>query len=167
MTSRSAKRKKRNHEARIAKYKAFTDKLVEEQRLRYVESVRADLTRAEIVNQRCLQFVKALVAEFPDELTAQAGFFCTSPFHLDDPVPGEEHWWCKTKSGVIFDPTFEQFCSSGYYVEYRRDYHHVYRGKCMACGVENYDVADAPHKSTCSEECAQFIEDEYNRACSN
>lgn len=140
-------------------YAATIDAIVDEYRSRYAQPDCVE--RAEVVHGRCQQFVKQLVAAHP-ELTAVAGFFGPADM-VDERIPGDEHWWAVTPTGEIVDPTVEQFGGDeGVYTPWRRDYHYVYKGCCMNCSAPFLDLADAPHRVTCSEECGDVVAARFN-----
>lgn len=157
------------------RYYVFWQELLAKTRACYHESQRSRLTTRDLVRERCQDFTTAFTKKFP-ELTRQAGFyvppgseyqyeFYEEPGDLCEAKPGAEHWWLKTPAGAIIDPTAAQFPAGGTYVEYREDFHHIYIGKCMACGSMHYGLRSQGWWLICpgSKECHDVIEQEMQR----
>ena len=93
---------------------------------------------------KCKELSEDLVASDPTLVLVRGYYYC--------PIWGEQpHWWCKTSSGTIIDPTKDQFPSRGLgeYVEFD--------GKvpCAECGKE-MDEGDAyihGNYAFCSSRC--------------
>jgi hypothetical protein len=82
----------------------------------------------------CKWFVDAMKGEFP-ELTVVRGHY-----HCVYSNKSYCHWWLKTKSEIVVDPTARQFPFSGLvgeYVEFDEDSQEP-TGKCLNCGEYVY-----------------------------
>ena len=90
---------------------------------------------------QCAVATSAMVVAFP-ELIRVRGWYS-----------GIEHWWCKTDSGEIIDPTAHQFPDMGLsvYAEFREGVDPEPIGKCLNCG--EYCWEWSPSHCTCSTEC--------------
>lgn len=145
-------------------YVAWRDNKMEAWRQVHHESVRDELTPAQLLRAKCQDYSEGLAKAFP-ELKAVSGFFCAVEPEPDDRQPGAEHWWCVHDDGTIYDPTVEQFgVTTGIYVPWRRDFHHVRIGCCMACGMEIYGLAGTGSKCVCpdNDECHEILQREYS-----
>ncbi len=111
-------------------------------------------TAGEVLAGFCHSFCEKMRDAFP-ELIQCKGWYSS-------PVDGSrQHWWLKTVSGEIVDPTAKQFFMSGGndYEEYSLEVHgSLPIGKCMNCGDEVYKEDDPPASCCCSSQCAKELE---------
>lgn len=147
--------------------RAFVADRVSAERLNFHVSCRDSLDTADVVRAKCTSYAKAVAAAFPG-VTAVAGFYGVAA-SAGRRRPGVEHWWCSLPDGTIYDPTVEQFekfygiaPSEGVYILYQESYHHVYKGRCMACGAEHHMLASQSFGGICpgSQECVDIMERE-------
>ena len=152
----------------LASIKAFVAARVETDRLRYTESQRNSLDTADIVRAQCQGYVKAVCAAFPG-VEAVSGFYGVAAGAADH-RPGIEHWWCALPDGALYDPTVEQFeryygipPAGGVYTRFDPNYHHIYKGRCMACGTKHYSLLSQSYGNVCRDDpvCAAILEREY------
>ncbi len=115
-----------------------------------------DYVKNNIIRGFCGAAVQEMKAQFP-ELEIVRGF-C-----LNIPHGKSEHWWLKTPSGGVVDPTVSQFVNIVEYIEYEEGME-VRIGKCMNCGGDIYDITMFSDKSTCvcSIECEDELRQQYN-----
>lgn len=113
---------------------------------------------ADAVRGSCAEATAEMVRLFPELIRVRGHYGRT------------EHWWCKTATGEIVDPTAAQFgVSEGTpdpigrrYVEHREGIDPEPLGKCLNCG--SYVWFNAGYGgSACSAECAQELEWELGR----
>lgn len=88
----------------------------------YGEWIDQNYPTQDSARNRCAGATLAMIQEFP-ELTRVRGWYGWS-----------EHWWCKTATGEIVDPTAKQFLPGGTYREFRDGIDPEPLGKCMNCG---------------------------------
>jgi len=106
------------------------------------------MTDYEKYRGKCYEYSAALVMDYPDLKLVRG--------HYYDAQWGEQaHWWTETKSGVIVDPTVNQFPSKGHGVYIPFD------GicTCEVCGKEKpeeemYFMSRYP---VCSDYCARTL----------
>lgn len=94
---------------------------------------------------RCEQYSKEMQKEFPELILCKGFYYC--------PYWGRrQHWWLKTETGEIVDPTYMQFPSVGLgkYEEISDDEleDKVPSGVCLECGDPVYRG-----KTFCSKTC--------------
>lgn len=83
-----------------------------------------------------------MVKEFP-ELTRVRGYYGCPRWGRS------AHWWCKTATGEIVDPTAGQFVPGGEYEEFDESKAHLLpTGKCMDCGEYVYN-----NNTFCNDDC--------------
>jgi hypothetical protein len=92
----------------------------------------------EYSNLKCKDAVEDMVKSFP-ELKPIRGWY--------DEYQGVKrpHWWCKTQSGEIIDPTANQFDLIGEYIPYDESLGEP-KGKCRYCGNISYWSSNACSK---------------------
>jgi len=106
-----------------------------------------------VVRGTCDEATAEMVQQFPELIRVRGHYG-----HV-------EHWWCKTATGEIIDPTFAQFRvlagqSDWTYVEHREGIDPEPIGKCMNCG--GYVWRNVGYGSyACSEECGRELQAEY------
>lgn len=86
--------------------------------------------------------------------------------HYFDVAWGErQHWWLKTNTGSIIDPTASQFPTkgNGYYDELDENCEEPV-GKCMQCGALCYP-SEGGSSYSCSESCASELGFNLNSQC--
>ena len=116
---------------------------------RYSDWVAANVTEA---YGRCAEVTNAMAASFP-ELTRVRG-------HYHCPIWGERaHWWLVTASGLVIDPTKQQFPSqgTGEYVPWDESQEEP-TGKCPNCGGLCYG-----EEAFCSHQCGREYVDFVKR----
>ncbi len=102
----------------------------------------------------CEEITEEMGGAFPELVKVRGHYHC--------PVLGKrQHWWLKTKTGQIVDPTKAQFPSGGAF-EYEE---HVEGseepvGKCMQCGEYVYLSAGAGTHA-CSKKCLDALARAY------
>lgn len=100
----------------------------------------------------CFEATRRMVEDFPELVRVRGHYYCHTW--------GERgHWWCKTASGEIVDPTAMQFPSKGYgeYIEWDESQQEP-TGMCPNCAGLCYDGG-----TCCSENCHI----EYAAYCTN
>ncbi len=70
-----------------------------------------------------------------------------------------EHWWLKTKNGIIVDPTKKQFGFIIKYIEWDENKSEPI-GKCLNCG--GYIFNDSFSTDLCSEKCNKIFMESLN-----
>ena len=98
---------------------------------------------AEDCYAKCAEITLAMQNEFPELIRVRGHYWC--------PLWGTRaHWWLKTSSGEIVDPTVSQFPTKGFaaeYEEWNEDGPEV-TGKCLCCGEYVYNS-----NTFCSDKC--------------
>lgn len=107
----------------------------------------------------CAEATRAMVAAFPGELRAAAGFV---HWFVDGDLRRDQHHWCvDVESGEIVDPTALQFTFVERYEELDLDdpatRSKVPTGRCMNCGGDAYE-----RERFCSERCEDEVLREFN-----
>lgn len=100
---------------------------------------------------QCKQAAEEMAKAFPELAITKGHAYCPSPWNRRD------HWWLKTATGEIVDPTAKQFPLIFEYEEYFPGMH-IRLGKCMECGAEimGPESLEGVYSTTfCSEACAQ------------
>lgn len=113
-----------------------------------MEQKYADWIKAKNITQQsaygaCAEMTLEMNKAFP-ELIRVRGWY-------EDPIwDDREHWWLKTPTGEIVDPTAIQFPTKGHstYREFVEGVDKEPTGKCPECGEWCFDGADL-----CSKEC--------------
>jgi hypothetical protein len=120
----------------------------------YINNIKLEDKRS-----KCAERTLEMQAAFP-ELTRVRGNVFLMPSGLE-----RHHWWLKTPSGEIIDPTVDQFSDMNYiycgqsimsYVELDETKPEPV-GKCMNCG--KYSYLDTNY---CSNACLQELAEYYN-----
>lgn len=106
----------------------------------WIDNINVDVTN------RCAEYTLQMQAAFPELIRVRG--------HYYHPLLGARpHWWLKTPSGEIVDPTARQFFTGGNYDEWDESEPEP-TGKCVNCGEFCYDG-----RSMCSNECSRsYIE---------
>lgn len=115
---------------------------------KYKEWISNNIKSREDYWRKCVPVTLRMKEDFP-ELVRVRG-------HYHDYLYPQPHWWLRTESGTIVDPTYKQFngCGendelSGPHELYEEiDEENVPTGKCPNCGDYCYD-----NKFCCSENC--------------
>lgn len=98
---------------------------------------------------QCVEMTRRMADVFPELRRVRGHYYC--------PIEGERHthWWLIAPSGVVIDPTADQFpsCGHGDYEEYDGP---EPTGKCLDCGALLFGPL-----TFCNAECA------YNTAQGN
>lgn len=101
---------------------------------------------------KCAEITLQIVNEHPGLIRVRGHYVCPI---MERSFP---HWWLKTESGFIIDPTSAQFLSNGTgeYAEHDEALQEP-TGKCLNCGNYCYGINTA-----CSETCQAILDKQYN-----